>query len=102
VAGNYEKVLTLSHIKQWLGKRLSVIGIKLEGADIDPRDMGPDIKLAPLGGADEATNKVNLLTARQSPGWMPTRELLDDALRQRATHVMLDYTAEATNIRNIS
>jgi type II secretory ATPase GspE/PulE/Tfp pilus assembly ATPase PilB-like protein len=99
VAGTYEKVLTLSHIKQWLGKRLSVIGIKLEGADIDPRDMGPDIKLAPMGGADEATNKVNLLTARQSSGWMPTRELLDDALRQRATHVMLDYTAEATNIR---
>lgn len=96
---SYEKVLTPKHIRQWLGKRLSVIGIKLEGADIDPRDMGPDIKLTPMGGADESADKVNLLTARQSPGWMPTRELLDDALRQRASHVMLDYTAEATNIR---
>ncbi len=95
----YEKVLTPAHIRQWLGKRLSVIGIKLEGSDVDPRDMGPDVKLTPLGGADETADKVNLLTARQSPGWMPTRELLDDALRQRATHVMLDYSAEATNIR---
>ncbi len=85
--------------RQWIAQRLAVIGIKIEGADIDPRDMGPDVKLTPMGGADETADKVNLLTARQSPGWMPTRELIDDALRQRATHVMLDYTAEATAIR---
>ena len=44
-------------------------------------------------------NNVNLLTARQSPGFMPSRELLDDALGQRATHVMLDYTPESVGVR---
>ncbi len=44
-------------------------------------------------------NNVNLLTARQSAGFMPSRELIDDALRQRATHVMLDYTPQSVGVR---
>ncbi|MGD9720749.1 MAG: GspE/PulE family protein [Pirellulales bacterium] len=97
--GGYDKVFTLQHIRRWLGKRLAVIGIKLEGADIDPRDMGPDVKLTAMGGADERTDSANLLLARQSAGWMPARELIDDALVQRSTHIMLDYSAQAVAVR---
>ena len=61
--------------------------------------MGPDIKLSPAGGATDRDNTVNLLTARQSPGFIPSRVLLDDAIGQRATHVMLDYTPESVNVR---
>jgi type II secretory ATPase GspE/PulE/Tfp pilus assembly ATPase PilB-like protein len=95
---SYDRVLTAKHIKRWIARKVSAVGIKIEGADIDPRDMGPDVKLSPRGG-DERANNVNLLTARQSPGWIPSRELIDDALAQRATHVMLDYTAEAVAVR---
>jgi type II secretory ATPase GspE/PulE/Tfp pilus assembly ATPase PilB-like protein len=95
----YDKVLTPKHLRRWTAKKLGGIGIKIEGADVDPRDLGPDVKLSPMGGADERSNNANLLLARQSPGWMPARELLDDAAKQRATHVMLDYTAEAVAVR---
>jgi type II secretory ATPase GspE/PulE/Tfp pilus assembly ATPase PilB-like protein len=95
----YDKVLTPRHLRRWTAQKLNAIGIKVEGADEDARDAGPAIKLLATAGADERTNNVNLLTARQSAGWNPARELLDDALRQRATHVMLDYTAEAVSVR---
>jgi type II secretory ATPase GspE/PulE/Tfp pilus assembly ATPase PilB-like protein len=95
----YDKVLTPKHLRRWTAKKLAVIGINIEGADIDPRDLGPDVKLTAMGGEDDRADNVNLLTARQSPGWMPARELLDDAAKQRSTHVMLDYTAEAVAVR---
>lgn len=98
-AAPFDKVLTPKHLRRWAAVKLNSIGIKVEGADLDPRDAGPAIKLTALGGADERTNSINLLTARQSPGWMPARVLVDDALKQRATHIMLDYTADAVAVR---
>ncbi|HJW83244.1 MAG TPA: ATPase, T2SS/T4P/T4SS family, partial [Anaerolineae bacterium] len=99
VLSGYDKVLTTKHTRRWLARKLNSIGFKVAGADIDPRDMGPDIKFTPLGGATDRDNNVNLLTARQSPGYMPARVLLDDALQQRTTHVMLDYTPQSVGVR---
>ncbi len=98
VTSPYDKVLSNKHTRRWMAQKAALIGIKMEGADIDPRDLGPDIKLTAAGG-DERQNNVNLLTARQSAGFLPARELLDDARSQRATDVMLDYTAEVVGVR---
>ena len=98
-AGMYDRVMTSKHIKQYLARRLAKIGIKVEGADIDPRDRGPDVKMTPVGAGTDRNSNAGLLLARQSPGWMPTKELFDDAFKQRATHVMLDYTANAVGVR---
>ncbi len=94
-----DKVLTARHIRRYLGQRLGKFGVKVEGADDDPRDAGPDIKLSPMGAASERDNNINMLNARQSPGFVPARVLIDDALKLRATHVMLDYTAESVGVR---
>jgi len=96
---SYDKVLTPKHIRRWIAKKVSAIGINMEGADDDPREMGPQIQLTPAGGATDRDNNVNLLTARQSPGWLLGRELLDEALLQRATHIMLDYSPTAVAVR---
>jgi type II secretory ATPase GspE/PulE/Tfp pilus assembly ATPase PilB-like protein len=75
------------------------IGINMAGADDDIRTEGPAIEFVAKGAANDRDNNVNLLTAKQSPGYLPARELLDDAFKQRATHVMLDYTAQAVGVR---
>ncbi len=95
----HEKVLTPEHLRSWTARSLAVIGIKISGAEIDPRDLGPDVKLKPMGGADDRTDNANRLLARQSIGWTPSRELIHDSLSQRATHIMLDYTAESVSVR---
>jgi type II secretory ATPase GspE/PulE/Tfp pilus assembly ATPase PilB-like protein len=99
VKSSYDKIFSAKHTRRWIARKMNAIGIKMEGADIDPRDLGPDIKYTPMGAGNERDDNVNLLNARQSPGYMPSRELLDDALRQRATHVMLDYTPQAVGVR---
>ena len=96
---SYQKVLTPKHIKRWIARKVSKIGIKMEGADDDVHELGPPLQITPLGGATDRDNSVNLLTARQSPGWVPSRELLDDAIANRATHIMLDYSPEAVGVR---
>ena len=95
----YDKVLTSKHIRRWIAQRVAKIGINMAGAEVDPRDMGPQIQLTPAGGATDRDNTANLLTARQSPGWLFARELLDEALLQRATHVMLDYSPTTVAVR---
>ncbi|MEX0675723.1 MAG: ATPase, T2SS/T4P/T4SS family [Pirellulales bacterium] len=99
VKSSYDKVLTGKHLRRWFVRKMNSIGIKMEGADVDPRELGPDIQLTAMGGASERDDNVNLLTARQSAGFMPARELVDDALKQRATHVMLDYTPQSVSVR---
>jgi type II secretory ATPase GspE/PulE/Tfp pilus assembly ATPase PilB-like protein len=99
VPSAYDKVLTYKHTHRWMARKLNSIGINVAGGDIDPRELGPDIKLTVRGGGDERADNVNLLTARNSPGFIPARVLLDDALAQRATHIMLDYKTDSVGVR---
>jgi len=94
-----DRVLNSRHTRRWMIKKVNALGIKMEGAEIDPRELGPEIQLKAMGGAMERDNSINLITARQSPGYLPARELIDDALRQRATHIMLDYAPESVGVR---
>ncbi len=98
VPSAYDKILSVKHTKRWLAGKFAMIGIKTSDTDLDPHEVGPDVKLVPQGG-DERQNNINLLTARQSPGFLPARVLIDDAMQQRATHVMFDFTAEGVNVR---
>ncbi len=100
VISPYDKIMSAKHARRWVAQKVSKIGIKMEGADVDPRAQGPDVQFSAVGGATERDNNVNLLTARQSPAYLPARELIDDALQQRATHIMLDYTSTSVGLRH--
>ncbi len=91
-----DMVLTGKHLQRWFARKMNTIGIKM--AEEDPREQGPDVKYTAMG-ADGRDNSANQLTARRSEGYMPSRELVDDALKQRATHVMLDYTPQSVGVR---
>ncbi len=99
VTASSDKVMTRKHIRRWMARRVSLVGIKMAGAEVDPDEQGPDVQFKALGGATDRDNSMNLITARQSPGFLPARELFDDAFHQRATHVMLDYTPETVGVR---
>jgi type II secretory ATPase GspE/PulE/Tfp pilus assembly ATPase PilB-like protein len=94
-----DKVLTRKHIRRWIARRVNVVGIKMGGTDSDPSDLGPDVQFKATGGATERDNSIHLIAARQSPGFLPARELFDDAIQQRATHIMLDYTPDSVGVR---
>lgn len=99
VKASTDKVFTGRHLRRWFALKMNAIGIKMAGAEIDPRELGPDVKYTPMGAESERDDNVNLLTARQSPGFVPSLELVDDAISQRATHAMLDYTQKGVSVR---
>jgi type II secretory ATPase GspE/PulE/Tfp pilus assembly ATPase PilB-like protein len=94
-----DRVFTGPHIRRWLATRMSAIGIKVRSEGLSIDDIGPPIKLTARGGATDRDDNVNLLTARQAPGFLPAREILAQALDNRADSVMLDYTQQSVSVR---
>lgn len=94
-----DRVFTGPHIRRWIARKVQMIGVKMRSDQLTPDDVGPPIKLAAKGGATERDDNINLLTARQSPGYLAARELLAQGLDNRADAIMLDYTQQSVSVR---
>lgn len=94
-----DRVFTKKHLRFWFATTLQKIGMKVEAEQKGLDEIGPPIKLSARGGATERDDNVNLLTARQSPGFLTARELLAEAINNRAGAVMLDYTQASAAVR---
>jgi len=99
VVAEHETVLTADHIRWWLSQKLGKLGIKVEAERKAAHEMGPPVKLTAMGGASDVENNANVLRARQSAGFLPTRELLYDALARRGDSIMMDFTQQAVAVR---
>ena len=96
-----ERVLTPSHIKFWLASRLALFGVNVDVEERDPHETGPPVILSARGGATERDDNVNLLSARQAPGFRDARQLVSDALYSQGDSVMLDFTQQAASVRHM-
>ena len=94
-----DKVFTKKHLRFWTAKKLEKIGIKIQAEEKGIDEIGPPVKLTARGGATERDDNVNLLTARQSPGFLHAREVLAEAFNNRASAVMLDYAQASVAVR---
>jgi type II secretory ATPase GspE/PulE/Tfp pilus assembly ATPase PilB-like protein len=94
----HQRVLTPNHLRFWAADKLKLIGIKIEAEKAGAQEQGPALQLLARGGDSEEDDQVNLMKARQLAGFTPARELLDQALRRRATAVLLDY-GEQVSVR---
>jgi type II secretory ATPase GspE/PulE/Tfp pilus assembly ATPase PilB-like protein len=91
-----KKVFTPAHIKHWL----SNLG-KRQPKEVEVKhswQLGPPVNLDAVGPL-QMENQSATIDARQSPGFVPVKFLVADALAQRADKVMLDYTADAVAVR---
>lgn len=95
----HEEVMTGDHLRFVIAVRLNSLGFNLEAERKSEHEKGPPVQLSARGAATERDNSANLLTARQSPAYTLTRELVYDALSRRAESIMLDYTAQAVAVR---
>jgi type II secretory ATPase GspE/PulE/Tfp pilus assembly ATPase PilB-like protein len=96
-----ERVLTPSHIKVWLAGRMALFGVTVDTEEKDPHETGPPVILTARGGATDRDDNVNLLSARQAPGFRDARQLLADALYSRGDSIMLDFTQQAASVRHM-
>ena len=54
-----------------------------------------------IDAPDERTNQANLITARQSPGYLLVKELVAELANRRADRAILDYTQQAVVSRQL-
>lgn len=92
--GETHQVLTPSHFRYLAAEGLGKVGVKIAAEKVAPQDQGPAIKLEGRGSADETVNKARTAAARQTEGFVETKQWLVDALARRATAVTLDYMVE--------
>ena len=91
-----QKVLTPKHIKAWFG---GFFGKEVSREEKDPHAGGPPVVLKSRG-SDERENNVNLLSARQNPGFTDARKILNAGLERRAIAIMLDYSQHGVAVRH--
>ncbi len=91
-----QKVLTQKHIKAWFG---GFFGKEVSTEEKDPHAGGPPVVLK-SAGPDERVNNVNLLSARQHPGFSDARKILVGGLIRKADAIMLDFSQQGVAIRH--
>jgi type II secretory ATPase GspE/PulE/Tfp pilus assembly ATPase PilB-like protein len=90
-----DKVFTPAHIKRWF----SELGKKKEKEFRKSAwEYGAKVDFIGQSG-DKQVDQGNLIAARQSPVFIPAKELMADAINMRAEKILMDYTAEAVAIQ---
>ncbi len=93
-----ERVLTKDHFRALLSRKARKVGVKIDAEKKADYEQGAQVEMTAMGG-DERTNTGNLIKARQSPGFVIAKDLIEDAFVRRADKVMLDYTREFVSVR---
>jgi type II secretory ATPase GspE/PulE/Tfp pilus assembly ATPase PilB-like protein len=71
----------------------------MEGERKAEYEKGANVDLMAIGAKDERDNQANLITARQSPGYLLVKEVVADMVDRRSDRVILDYTQQAVTAR---
>jgi len=90
----FQKILTPDHFRHIIAGQTGV-----DTARKAAHEKGAPVEMFPTTGETQAKNEANVILARQSEGYVPTKDLLADAIDRRATKVMLDSDAEQLTVR---
>lgn len=96
---DHEKILTADHFRHLAARAGKSMGMKIDAEKKAAHEKGAPVKFKPTSGGSSANNEANLIFARQSEGFVPSKDLVADALDRRGTKIMLDTDAEQVTVR---
>ncbi|MEO0531141.1 MAG: ATPase, T2SS/T4P/T4SS family [Planctomycetota bacterium] len=94
----HQTVFTPGWFRHQLAVGLKMVGIKIADEPRADYMKGPDVELDARGG-DNTEDQANLLTARQSPGYVHVKELIADMVARGSSRALMDYTSDAVSVR---
>jgi type II secretory ATPase GspE/PulE/Tfp pilus assembly ATPase PilB-like protein len=97
----HEKVFTSDWFRYEVAMLLNKVGMKVEAERKADYEKGAPVDLLAVNAPDERTNQANLITARQSPGYLLVKELVAEMADRRADRAMLDYTQQSVVMRQL-
>ncbi len=95
-----EKVMTKAHLRRWFAAKMTMLGMKVAAEAPGVDEQGPPLKFKAMGAKTEREDNINLLTVRQSLGYIPARQAVFDALEHGADSILFDYGAATVAVRH--
>lgn len=96
----HQKVFTPGWIRHQFAQGAGKLGMDIKSEGVADYEKGANVDLIAMGAEDDTKNKANLITARQSPGYILVKELVADMTRRRSERAMMDYTQDAVLLRH--
>lgn len=94
------KVFTGDWFRYTIAEWGSKVGLKLAHERQADYEKGAKVELDAVGG-DEKENKANLITARQSPGYLLVKELVAEMADRNSERMVLDYTQSGVGVKHL-
>jgi type II secretory ATPase GspE/PulE/Tfp pilus assembly ATPase PilB-like protein len=95
----HEKVFTPDWCRYEIAHLGSKVGLKISAERLAEYEKGAKVDLMAIGAPEERDNQANLITARQSPGYLVVKELIADMADRRSDRAILDYTQQSVVVR---
>lgn len=95
----HQTVLTGSWWRYVFASMANSVGLKVSAERKAEYEKGAPVDLFAMGAEDATTDNANLLSARNSPGYMLVKDLIADMSNRRSERVLLDFTQQAVNVR---
>jgi type II secretory ATPase GspE/PulE/Tfp pilus assembly ATPase PilB-like protein len=96
----HQTVLTGSWWRHFIASNLRKVGVKMRDERAAEYEKGAAVDLIAVGAADANADNVNLLTARQSPGYLLVKDLVADMSTRRCDRTLLEYGPQAVVVKN--
>jgi type II secretory ATPase GspE/PulE/Tfp pilus assembly ATPase PilB-like protein len=94
----HQRVLTPDHLRHVFADVAGLLGVKISTEKKYDYQKGPPVQFkASAGGGRDG--EANILLARRSPGYVPTKELVADMLDRRGDSTMLEFTPQNVGVR---
>ncbi|MEX2172359.1 MAG: ATPase, T2SS/T4P/T4SS family [Pirellulales bacterium] len=97
---HHERVFTPEWFRYELAALANKLGMKVSAERKADYEKGAPVDLTALGSPDDRDNQANLLTARQSPGYLLVKELVADMVDRHGDRVVLDYNAQSVAMQH--
>ena len=95
----HQKVFTPDWFRYEVAHLLGKVGIKMSAERKAEYEKGAPVDLMAIGAPEERDNQANLISARQSPGYLLVKELVADMADRRSDRAILDYTQQSVLVR---
>ncbi len=96
----HQTVLTGPWWRHVFATALSKVGINVSSDRVADYEKGAAVDLSAMGAEDSTGDNANLLSARNSPGYLLVKEVVADMVNRRSERMMLDFTKQAVNVRH--
>jgi type II secretory ATPase GspE/PulE/Tfp pilus assembly ATPase PilB-like protein len=91
----HQKIFTGDWFRYEIAQLANKVGIKIDAERKAEYEKGVNVDLLAIGAEEERDNQANLITARQSPGYLIVKELVANMVDKRVDRVIIEFTQQS-------